>query len=198
MIITTHCNYIRLPAIATRAGVLLLGLRLAAQIATTALAQGEIANGTVSGSGSGPYTYDLTFGAASNSLSPVGSVWYAWTPSGFYLPGNPIAGTAHAPSGWTASIFANSIQFFANSSASDIPIGSSLSGFSYEANFSPTTLSTTPNSGLSVAYAGGIETDSGYTFTVQTVVVPEPSTLTLLAAGLAASLLAGWRKLRRV
>jgi PEP-CTERM motif len=198
MKIVSHSVLSRAKRIATRAGSILLGLMLAAGTATTVLAQGEIANGTVSGSGSGPYTYDLTFGAAANSLSPVGSIWYAWTPGLFYLPGDPIAGTAHAPTGWTANIFLNSIQFSANSSANDIPIGGTLSGFSYQANFTPAQLAAAPNSGLSVAYAGGIETDAGYTFTVQTVSVPEPSALSLLVAGLAAAFLAGWRRLRLV
>jgi hypothetical protein len=196
MNITTQCNHIRLPGIATCAGVLLLGLLLAAGTATTALAQGQIASGTVSGSGSGPYTYSLTFSDATGSLSPVGSVWYAWVPGQFYLPGVPTS--ASAPSGWTESIQGNSIQFVASSPASYIAPGSSLSGFGYNAAFSPAQLAAAPNSGLSVAYAGGLETDPGYTFTVQIVAAPEPSTLTLLVAGLAASLLAGWRKLRRV
>jgi hypothetical protein len=194
MNIASQSTLIRATRIATRAGSILAGLLLAAGIATTVLAQGEIANGTVSSSGSGPYTYNLTFGAAANSLSPVGSVWYAWTPGNFYLPGNPIAGTAHAPSGWTASIFANSIQFSANSAASDIPIGGTLPGFNYQANFTPAQLAAAPNSGLSVAYAGGIQSDAGFTFTVQTV--PEPSTLTLLVAGLTALWLVGWRRFR--
>ena len=188
----------RATRIVTGAGSILFGLMLAAGIATTVLAQGEIANGTVSGSGSGPYTYDLSFSAAANSLSPVGSIWYAWTPGFFYLPSAPVAGTAHAPAGWTANIFLNSIQFSANSPANDIPIGGTLPGFSYQANFTPTQLSTAPNSGLSVAYAGGIETDPGFTFTVQIVTVPEPSTLSLLVAGLAAAFLYGGRRLRLV
>jgi hypothetical protein len=192
----SRSTLIRSTPITTRTGSLWLVLLLASGAARIVLAQGEIASGTVSGSGSGPYTYDLTFGASPSSLSPVGSVWYAWTPSGFYLPGDPIAGTAHAPSGWTANILANSIQFSANSPANDIPIGQMLPGFIYQANFTPTQLAAAPNSGLSVAYAGGIETDAGFTFTVQIVAVPEPSTLTLLVAGLTGVLLGGWRKLR--
>jgi hypothetical protein len=168
---------------------ILVGALLVSGVSTTVLAQGEIANGTVSSSGGGPYTYDLTFGAAANSLSPVGSIWYAWVPGFFYLPGAPIAGSAHAPAGWTATIVGNSLQFAASSQASYIPIGSSLTGFSYQANFTPAQLAAAANSGRSVAYAGGIQSDSGYTFTVLPATVPEPSTVTLLMAGTAALLL---------
>lgn len=195
MKIQSQSIFSRVTSIAAGAGSVFLGLMLAAGVATSAHAQGEIATGTVSGSGTGPYTYDLTFGASPSSLSPVGSVWYAWVPGFFYLPGVPITGSAHAPSGWTATIFANSVQFAANSPANAIPIGQTLSGFSYQANFTPAQLAGTANSGRSVAYAGGIETDPGFTFTVQTVTVPEPSTFALIAAASAGLLLANRRKL---
>jgi hypothetical protein len=181
-------------SIATRAGTILLGLMLAAGTSTTALAQGEIASGTISGTGSGPYNYSLTFSNAAGSLSPVGSVWYSWVPGFTYLPGVPTM--ASAPSGWTESIQGDSIQFVASSSANDIAAGHSLSGFGYQANFSPAQLAAAPNAALSVAYSAGLFSDAGDTFTVQTV--PEPSTLTLLVAGLTAFFLAGWRKLRVV
>jgi hypothetical protein len=179
-----------LPVLSThfmpRVACVALCLMMAAGLSANARAQGTIANGTLSGSGSGPYTYDLTFGAGTNSLSPVGSVWYAWVPGSFYLPGAPIPGSAHAPAGWTATISGNSVQFVATSAANDITAGHSLSGFSYQANFTPAQLASAPNSGVSVAYSGGLFSDAGYTFTVQTVVVPEPSTLPLLLAGSAA------------
>lgn len=175
----------------TAAGRILLGLMLVAGTATSVHAQGQIASGTISGSGSGPYTYSLSFSDAADSTSPVGSVWYAWTPGAFYLPGDPTS--AAAPAGWTASIFENSIQFFANSPANDIGAGSTLAGFSYQAAFSPAQLAAAANSGLSVAYAGGIETDAGYTFTVEAV--PEPSTLALLVCGATGLYLVGRRRL---
>ena len=192
----SQSTLIRSTGVATVAWRILLGLILTAGTVTTLHAQGQIASGTVSGSGSGPFTYNLTFSAEANSLSPVGSVWYAWIPGYFFLPGVPTS--ASAPAGWTASVFANSVQFFANSPANAIAVGHSLSGFSYVANFTPAQLAGAPNSGLSVAYAGGIETDPGYTFTVQIVQVPEPSTLVLIMAGTTASFLAGRRKPRAV
>ena len=129
-------------------------------------------------------------------LSPVGSIWYAWVPGFFYLPGNPIAGSLVAPPGWTATAVLNSIQFVASSSANDILAGHSLSGFSYQANFTPAQLVAAPNSGLSVAYSGGIESGAGFTFTVEHAVIPEPSTLTLLVCGAVGLLLNRRRKLQ--
>jgi hypothetical protein len=176
----------------TAAGRILLGLMLAAGTATSVHAQGQIASGTISGSGGGPYTYNLSFSDAGNATSPVGSVWYAWTPGNFYLPGAPTS--ASAPAGWTATISSDSIQFVADSPADDISAGSTLAGFSYEAAFSPAQLAAAANSGLSVAYSGGLFSDAGNTFTVETV--PEPSTLALLICGVAGLSLVGRRLLR--
>lgn len=169
-------------------------LTLALTVVATAsvLAQGDIPSGTISGSGSGPYTYDITFSDSASSTSPIGSIWYAWVPGQFFLPGTPSG--ASAPSGWTANIVANSIQFTANSAANDIPIGGSLSGFTYNASFSPSTLFGTANSGKSDAYMAGLETDAGEIFFV-TQTVPEPSTLALL--GIGAGALVGFARRRR-
>ena len=192
----SQSTWIRSTGPATTAGMILLGLMLIAGTATTVHAQGQIASGTYSSSGSGPFTYDLTFSNEPNSLSPVGSIWYAWVPGFFYLPGNPIAGSLVAPPGWTATAVLNSIQFVASSSANDILAGHSLSGFSYQANFTPAQLVAAPNSGLSVAYSGGIESGAGFTFTVEHAVIPEPSTLTLLVCGAVGLLLNRRRKLQ--
>jgi len=172
---------------------MLLGLMLVAGTASSVRAQGQLPSGTISGSGSGPYTYSLSFSDGASSTSPVGSVWYAWKPGFFYLPGVPTG--ASAPTGWTANISGDSIQFTANSPANDIPIGGTLSGFSYQAAFSPAQLAAALNSGLSDAYSGGLFSDAGVLFTVTTI-VPEPSTLTLLICGVAGLCLVGRRRLR--
>src|ERR1039457_3973551 len=135
----------------------LLGFLLALGTATLVHAQDQIASGTIVGSGSGPYTYNLIFSDAAGATSPIGSVWYAWVPGSFYLPGVPTG--AFAPAGWTASISGNSIQFVANSPANDILPGQSLPGFSYQAVFSPAQLAAAPNSGRSDAYSGGLFSD---------------------------------------
>jgi len=169
-----------------------LGLMLAAH--SSALAQGQIASGTISGSGSGPYSYSLAFSDAAGALSPIGSVWYAWVPGQFYLPGVPTG--ASAPAGWTATVSGNSVQYTANSPANDIQPGQTLSGFGYLATFSPAQLAGAPNSGLSVAYSGGLFSDAGNNFTVQNVPEPSASMLGLCAATLALAVSRRQRKAR--
>ena len=149
--------------------------------AATLWAQGDIPSGTLTSSGSGPsYTYNLSFTDGALASSPIGSVWYAWIPGQFFLPGTPTG--ASAPFGWTATVSGDSVQFVASSSIYDITPGHSLSGFSYTATFTPAQLASAPNSGESDAYTGGLFSDGGQIFTVQTV--PEPSILTLLGVGL--------------
>lgn len=171
------------------ARAVVLSLALAAGGATSILAQGDIASGTIGSSGSGPYSYSLTFSDSAGATASIGSVWYAWVPGSFYLPGVPS--TASAPTGWTANISSDSVQYVASSSAYDIAPGQSLSGFGYTATFSPAQLAATANSGKSVSYSGGLFSDGGYTFTV--VAVPEPTTLSLLACGVGALGLIGRR-----
>jgi hypothetical protein len=108
---------------------------------SAAFAQGEQGAGTVSGSGSGPFSYSLTFSNGAGASSPIGSVWYSWTPNispFFYLPSTPTG--ASAPSGWTATVDGNSVQYVANSPANDILPGQSMPGFGYTATFSPAQL----------------------------------------------------------
>jgi hypothetical protein len=155
----------------------LLTLSLMGSAAASLLGQGTLPTGTIGNTGTGPYTYNLTFSDPASATSPIGSIWYAWVPGFFYLPGTPTS--ASAPAGWTATVFANSVQFVANSVANDIAIGSSLSGFSYHATFTPAQLAAAPNSGVSVAYIAGIQGDPGRTFTVQAI--PEPSLYPLVA-----------------
>jgi len=151
---------------------------LAAGTVASSQAQGQLASGAISGSGSGPYSYSLTFSNASNATSSIGSVWYAWIPGSFYLPGVPTS--ALAPAGWTATVSSDSVQFVASSSANYIAAGNSLSGFGYQASFSPAQLAAAANSGVSVAYSAGLFSDAGNTFTVQAAVVPEPTSSALL------------------
>ena len=166
---------------------------LAAGAATTVHAQGQLASGTISSSGAGPYLYSLTFSDAADATSPIGSVWYAWVPGQFFLPSSPTS--ASAPAGWTANISGDSVQFVATSSASDITAGNSLSGFSYQAAFTPAQLAAASNSGESDAYTAGLFSDSGNIFTVTTA-VPEPGTTALLVVGAASLCVVGWRKIQ--
>jgi hypothetical protein len=170
---------------------ILLGCVLALGTATYVHAQGQIASGTIGSSGSGPFDYSLTFSDGASATSPIGSVWYSWIPGQFFLPGTPTS--ASAPAGWTATIFNNSVQFVANSPASDIAAGQSLSGFGYQATFSPTQLAAAANSGQSDAYSGALFSDGGDIFVVQAV--PEPSGQMLMLAGVTTLWLIRSRKL---
>jgi hypothetical protein len=155
-----------------------LAVILAGASAATVLAQGQLPSGGLTSSGGGPYTYSLGFSNSATATSPIGSVWYAWIPGQFFLPGVPTG--ASAPTGWTATVSSQSVQFVASSPAYDIQPGHSLSGFSYTATFTPGQLLAAPNSGESDAYSGGLFSDNGVIFNV----VPEPSVLALLSVGL--------------
>jgi hypothetical protein len=185
----SQVNFNFLTTAATR---ILLGLVLALGTDTFVHAQGQIASGTIGSSGAGPFSYSLTFSDAAGATSPVGSVWYSWIPGQFFLPGTPTS--ASAPAGWTATIFNNSVQFVASSPGNDIAAGQSLSGFGYQATFSPAQLAAAANSGESDAYSAGLFSDAGNIFVVQAV--PEPSGQMLLLAGATALWLIHRRKLR--
>lgn len=156
---------------------------LVAAGAVSAYGQGQIATGTIQGSGTGPYTYSLVFSDAPGATGDIGSVWYAWVPGFFYLPGTPTS--ASAPAGWTATISGNSVQYVASAPADYITPGHSLAGFGYMASFSPAQLSAAPNSGMSVAYSAGLFSDAGNTFNV--TMVPEPAPALLLVFGIASA-----------
>jgi hypothetical protein len=163
----------------------LLGSVLLAGTSTLVQAQSQLPSGTIGSSGSGPYNYSLIFSDAAGATSPIGSVWYSWIPGQFFLPGVPTS--ASAPAGWTATILSDSVQYVASSPANDIAAGQSLSGFGYQATFSPAQLAAAPNSGESDAYSAGLFSDGGVIFTVQPA--PEPSGFALLLAGAATLLL---------
>src|SRR5207248_2005567 len=105
----------------TAAVRILLTLTLAAGTASSVRAQGELPSGTISGSGTGPFSYSLSFSDAAGATAPIGSIWYAWVPGLFFLPSSPTG--ASAPAGWTALIDGNSIQFSAISPANYITPG---------------------------------------------------------------------------
>lgn len=169
-----------------------LNLLVAMGTMSVAFGQGEMATGTVSGVlNGGSYDYTIILDNTSGSVS-IGSLWYGWIPFSFFLPGTPDS--ASAPTGWSASVVANSIEFTGNPGVFLAP-GQSIQ-FNYVASFAPSDL--TGNTGLSYVYTGGIEGDPGALVDVAAVPAPEPSSLSLLTAGFLGLAFAGRRKLRKL
>jgi len=168
-----------------------LNLLIAVGPVATVFAQGEAATGQVSGvQNGGVYDYTITLNNTSSSVS-IGSFWYSWTPDVppyFYLPSAPTS--ASAPTGWAASVEANSIQYYLTSGT---PLGPGNSiQFQYVASFSPAQL--TGDAGYSYVYSGGIEADAGAFVNIQTVAAPEPSLLGVLTASfLSLALVSRWK-----
>jgi hypothetical protein len=152
--------------------------------------QSTFATGTVSGTQEGPSLWLYTITLTDTGANDLSSLWYAWTPDvapHFYLPDSNLSDIS-GQDGWTGSAVNNSIQFLGGTALST---GQSVELF-YEADFSPTTLANTVNSGLSVAYDGGIEGGpSTGDFTV--TAAPEPTSLAILGVGIAALVTAGRR-----
>ncbi len=170
---------------------LIMNLLVAMGTMSVAFGQGEMATGTVSGvPDGGSYDYTITLDNTSGSVS-IGSLWYAWIPFAFYLPSTPTS--ASAPTGWNASIVANSIEYV--SSGTPLAPGQSIQ-FNYVATFAPSQL--VDPAGYSYVYTGAIEGDPGAFVNVLTVPAPEPSALSLLTAGFLGLALAGRRKMRKL
>jgi hypothetical protein len=176
-----------------------VALAVGAASISSSRAQGIVASGQITATGSGPFNYSLTVSNSGSATSPIGSFWYAWIPGQFYLP--TVPSSAHAPAGWTDSIVGDSIQFIASSSANYIAPGSSLGGFGFTSTDTPAAIGGNAPAypgtpvGTTVAYAAGLFSLPSETF-VFTSVVPEPSAMSLLLAGSLGVLAGGWRKCR--
>jgi len=164
----------------------ILAAGLAACI-NTGHAQGIVASGTLVGvPGSGnTFDYTLTLANSASATTSIEGFWYAWIPGFFFLPTAPSSESG-GTSGWTASLFGNSIQF-QGTAANAIAPGQSAA-FSFVSTDSPATLAGTSQGfpiGDSVAYPGVINFSASPPNEEITVmsIVPEPSVLSLVAAG---------------
>jgi len=165
-----------------------------AALSATAQAQTLSANAQLNGqAGTGnTFDYTITLNNSASSTVSISTFWYAWTPSGDYLPSSPSLVTP--PSGWSDAIThfgagdGYGIEFTANTAGNALAPGQFLD-FNFETLDTPTDLAgnspfypTTPV-GTSVVYQGTAFTVPSLTFGVQSV--PEPSVLSLLTvAGL--------------
>jgi hypothetical protein len=161
-----------------------LALALAAGLGISAVSgHAQSASATISYTAAGPnFDYTVTlFNSGSTSLE---SFWYGWTDSGNNLPSNPSS--AGNSAGWANDLDGNSIMWEGGSGNALAPNHSAT--FTFVSTSSPTAM-TTPPAGASVAYVGsidfsqGVSGDSTGAFS-PVLVVPEPSSVALLVAGL--------------
>ena len=130
----------------------------------------------------------MTIKDASDATQPIGTVWFAWVPGEDFLATSPLAETS--PTGWKVNAITHAgssdgyaIQWVATSSASDIPIGGSLSGFGFTTADSPAAIEGNsvffPGTPVltTFAYNAGPFSDAGTEFTVTPV--PEPATVAM-------------------
>lgn len=165
--------------------------------ATASYAQGIVPSATLVGTpGSGnTFDYTLTLNNGAGATSSIESLWYAWIPGYFFLPSVPSSASGGS-SGWSANVFAQSIQFQGTAGNAIAP-GHSAS-FTFITTDSPSALAGnsflgTPI-GESFAYVGAVDASAGVEFDVQSV--PEPSTLALLGLGSVGCLVAARRRFR--
>ncbi len=176
----------------------------------TTQAQGYISSADLglNSSGGGYYNYTLTLNNNSSSMNPIGTFWFGWVPDVYsydLLPSNPS--DIVAPSGWTAyggqgygSYYypdGYSIEFIA-----DTPLapGSSAT-FQFTSADSPATLeATSPFFGASAAtsylYNSYAYSDAGAEISVP-LVVPEPSSLSMIIVGAIGMIISGCRLAKR-
>jgi hypothetical protein len=172
---------------------------LAAGTANAALEMATAEIQQVSSTGSGAnkiFNYALTL----NDTGPtkIGTLWYSWIPGLDFLATAPTNVTA--PTGWTDSVITEftgdgySIQWVSSSPTFSLTPGQTLTGFNFS---SPQTLTQVTSAlstilplysgGQSYVYIAGPETDSGFSLVAQAV-VPEPASMGLVAASMAAVL----------
>ena len=168
----------------------------AAPVANAALSLtstgGTIANPT--------YTYSIALN--DTGATTIGSFWFAWIPGQDYMQTSPLS--IVNPTNWHSVITGGggtdgyAIQWVANSSASYVPAGGSLSTFAFTSSDSPSSLAgfssffPTKHVTTSVVYSAGLFSDAGLTFVVS---VPEPTGATSLGMAVGAMLLGRRRRL---
>jgi hypothetical protein len=124
------------------------------------------------------FNYNIT--VTDTGTTPLGTFWFGWLPGENFLPSVPSS--TSNPSGWTSSIMGagnsldgSSIQWVAQSAASDIAAGQSLSGFDFSSADSPTVLAgfstqhPQSHAMTSFVYGGGPFSDGGFEFAVARV-----------------------------
>ncbi len=123
----------------------------------------------------GDYTYTIALTNSSQSDTPIGTFWFAWSPGEDYLATIPLS--VLPPAGWTDQIVSGgsgdgySIEFNASNASNDIQPGGSLN-FSFLSADTPTSVEGNSQYysgvpvGTSSVYPGAAINDGGYPFVV--------------------------------
>jgi len=164
------------PALAMAAALAASAVSSLAQSASATLSDTVVAGG-----------YDYTINLKNTGSDSLNSFWYGWTISGNNLPSNPT--TAGNTLGWANDLDGNSIMWV-NSTGTALAPGQTGT-FTFFSTSTPTAITAAP-SGESVAYVHGIDFSQGTSGDSTSafspgLVVPEPSSLGLLMAGLLAA-----------
>jgi hypothetical protein len=167
-----------------------IGLVATAGLATSAISgHAQNASATITGTPAGGGLFDYTITLDNIGTLSLNSFWYGWTTSGNNLPSVPT--TAGNSLGWGNTVSGNSIMWQNGGGTALAP--SHTATFTFVDSSTPTAI-TTPPSGESVAYVGGIDFsqgtpgDSTGVFSPVLQVVPEPSSMGLMATGVIALL----------
>ncbi len=120
------------------------------------------------------FQYSITLNNSAASSAPIGTFWLAWLPGQDFLATTPLS--VSSPAGWTDNLFpagggnGASIQWLSSSPAASLPVGKSLSGFTFTSTDTPATVfgnsvfyPGTPAL-TSTIYSGGPFSDAGQVF----------------------------------
>lgn len=158
----------------------------AALAASTVSSRAQSATATIVGVAAGGGAFDYTVTLHNTGSTSLNAFWYGWTLSGNNLPSDPTS--AANSSGWANTLDANSIMW-QNNSGTPLAAGGSAT-FTFVDTSTPAAITTSP-SGESVAYVNSIGINQGQAgvstpvFSPVLQPAPEPSTLAILAMGLA-------------
>jgi hypothetical protein len=153
--------------------------------ASTASSHAQSTLATISAVPAAGDDVDYTILLTDTGSQSLNSFWYGWTTSGNNLPSDPSS--AGNSLGWANDLDGNSIQWV-NSTGTALGAGQTAT-FTFVSTSSLSAI-TSPPSGESVAYVGGIDFtegqagDSTPVFSPTIATVPEPSSVGLLAASL--------------
>jgi PEP-CTERM motif len=147
--------------------------------------------------GGGIFNYTITLNNLPTSTSQIETLWYSWIPGVDFMSASPVS--TFAPSGWAANIEhvnggyyypdGYSVQYTTTTAPLN-PNGSLQFGFS--STVTPTELA--GNDSVygyypeNTTYLYSISVESGDSEQLVAQLVPEPSSLTLLALGMATTL----------